>query len=225
MDSFAPAVGAETAILPLLNGMRHLEVLDGRFGTKHALGGECLISATLAANGGVIHLNDVHTLLFGERNGAGSERVQAIASAFSQAKFDGRPTNTILQEMWEKWVFIAAAAGITCLMRATVGDIVAAGAAEFASTLLEECAAIAARLGFAPRETFLDQGRRILTAADLPLTASMLVYPLAARPGWPRMLRWLATYMNSWARSAPMPPGFQWWSWGTALAPVLFSKV
>jgi 2-dehydropantoate 2-reductase len=174
MDSFGPAVGSETAILPLLNGMRHLEVLDGRFGAKHVLGGDCLISATLDANGGVVHLNDAHTLLFGERSGAGSERVQAIASVFGRAKFDGRPTNTILQEMWEKWVFIAAAAGITSLMRATVGDIVAAGAAEFGSTLLKECAAIAARQGFPPREAFVDQNLRIFTAAGSPLTASML---------------------------------------------------
>ena len=174
IEAFAPAVGPETAILPLLNGMRHLEMLDGRFGPKHVLGGECVISSTLDASGTVVHLNDVHTLLFGERNGARSERVQAIAATFSRARFDGRSSPTILQEMWEKWVFIAAAAGITCLMRATVGDIVAAGAAEFGSRLLGECAAIAAREGFPPREGFLDRNRRIFTAAGSPLTASML---------------------------------------------------
>ena len=141
---------------------------------KQVLGGECVISSTLDANGTVVHLNDVHTLLFGERNGARSERVQAIATAFSRARFDGRSSETILQEMWEKWVFIAAAAGITCLMRATVGDIVAAEAAEFASRLLGECAAIAVREGFPPREGFLDRNRRIFTAAGSPLTASML---------------------------------------------------
>jgi 2-dehydropantoate 2-reductase len=174
MDAFTPAVGPDTAILPLLNGMGHLELLDGRFGPKHVLGGECVISATLDANGAVVHLNDIHTLVFGERSGARSARAQGIADAFSRARFDGRLSETILQEMWEKWVFIAAGAGITCLMRAAVGDIVTAGGAEFASALLAECAAIAARQGFPPREGFLDRNRRIFTIAGSSLKASML---------------------------------------------------
>jgi 2-dehydropantoate 2-reductase len=47
MASFAPAVGPETAIVPLLNGMRHLEILDERFGRTRVLGGQCVIAATL----------------------------------------------------------------------------------------------------------------------------------------------------------------------------------
>jgi len=76
--------------------------------------------------------------------------------------------------MWEKWVFIATGAGITCLMRAAVGDLVAAGAADLATDLLDECAAIATRAGFPPRREALDRSRRMFTAAGLPLTASML---------------------------------------------------
>ena len=174
IESFAPAVGPETAIVPLLNGMRHLDVLDARFGAARVLGDECLISATLDADGAVIHLNDAHALLFGERSGTRSSRIEAIADAFAGATFDGRPSDSILQEMWEKWVFIATGAGITCLMRATIGDIVAAGGAELAAALLAECAAIAARQGFAPRPAFLDRTRRMITAPGSPLTASML---------------------------------------------------
>ncbi len=57
---------------------------------------------------------------------------------------NSRLSTAILQEMWEKWVFIATTAGITCLMRATVGDIVAAKAGALTTSLLDECAAIAA---------------------------------------------------------------------------------
>ena len=52
MAAFAPAVGPETLILPLLNGMHHLDLLDARFGASSVLGGQCLISATLDALGG-----------------------------------------------------------------------------------------------------------------------------------------------------------------------------
>jgi 2-dehydropantoate 2-reductase len=174
MDSVAAAVGPDTAVVPLLNGMAHLEVLEARFGAERILGGLCLISSVLDAAGGIEHLNDLHTLSFGERDGTRSARIQAIESVLSGAKFRAHRSDGILQEMWEKWVFIAAAAGITCLMRAAIGDIVAAGAAELASALLDECAAIAAQQGFAPRTESMRTGKAMLTAASSPITASML---------------------------------------------------
>ena len=149
--SFTPAVGSDTAILPLLNGIRHLDLLQARFGTAHVLGGQCVISTTLDPDGRILHLSDAHTLTFGELDGSASARIETIGSEFSGARFEARPSNAILQEMWEKWVFIAASAGITCLMRATIGDIVAAGAADLAAMLFAECAAIAAKEGFATR--------------------------------------------------------------------------
>jgi 2-dehydropantoate 2-reductase len=138
------------------------------------LGGQCLISAALDPDGRILHLSDTHILSFGELNGSRSARVEAIASVLSGTRFDARLSEAILQEMWEKWVFIATAAGITCLMRAAIGDIVAAGAAELATGLFDECAAIAAAQGFAPRPEFLERTRPMLTAAGSPLTASML---------------------------------------------------
>ena len=80
MASFAPAVAAGTAILPLLNGMRHVDVLADRFGRGQVLGGLCLISATLDAAGAVQHLNDLRTLrrlLLAERAPAPRRSVSA----------------------------------------------------------------------------------------------------------------------------------------------------
>jgi 2-dehydropantoate 2-reductase len=170
----APAVGPDTVILPLLNGMRHLDVLDARFGAERVLGGLCVISTDLDADGCVRHLNDMHSLLFGERDGSRSARAQAVADAFAGAKFDGRLSETILQDMWEKWAFIATAAGINTLMRASIGDIVAAGAADLAMALAEECATIAGQHGHPPRPEFRERTKRTFTAAGSPMTASML---------------------------------------------------
>jgi 2-dehydropantoate 2-reductase len=173
-DSFAPAVGADTAILPLLNGMAHLDYLAARFGGGAVLGGQCVISVTLDAEGRILHLNDFHGLSFGERDGSVSTRAEAIASALSGALFDARLSNTILQEMWEKWVLIATMAGITCLMRATVGDIVGAGEVNLTTRLFDECCAIAAARGFEPREANRQRSRAMLTAPGSALAASML---------------------------------------------------
>ena len=174
-DSFAPAVGPDTAILPLLNGMAHLDYLKTRFGDDKVLGGQCVISVTLDAEGRIVHLNDTHALSFGElKGGAASVRAEAIAASFAGAKFDSTLSTAILQEMWEKWMFIAATAAATCLMRATVGDIVAAGAVEVTKSLLDECAAIAAAHGFAPREAIKSRSLTMLTMPGSTFAASML---------------------------------------------------
>jgi 2-dehydropantoate 2-reductase len=186
--SLAPAVGEQTLILPLLNGMRHLDVLDQRFGASHVLGGLCMISTTVEPGGRVVHFNKLDALVFGARsldaqNSANVTALDAIAAAFAAAGFESRLSHTILHDMWEKWVFIASCAGITCLMRATIGDIVAAdvsaadgGAADGAAlalTLLNECSAIAASHGFAPRTEAMQQSRATLSKAGSPLVASM----------------------------------------------------
>ncbi len=173
-DSFAPAVGPNTAILPVLNGMAHLDYLGERFGARAVLGGQCLISATLDAEGRVIHITDMHLLSFGEQDGTKSERAQAIAATLSGARFDIRLSTAILQEMWEKWAFIAAGAGITCLMRAAFGDVVTAGAGELTTRLYDECCAIAKANGFPPSETTMKRSLGMFTSPTSILTASML---------------------------------------------------
>jgi 2-dehydropantoate 2-reductase len=173
--SFAPAVGPATAVLPLLNGMQHLDVLAERFEPARVLGGLCLIAATLDETGAVVHLNDSHAMSFGELAGGLSTRVEAITGMMAGALFDAQATDQILQQMWEKWVFLASLAGSTCLMRASVGDIVQApGGTEFMLGLLHECGRIAQGAGYAPRPAFLERIRATLTQAGSLLTASML---------------------------------------------------
>jgi len=172
--AFAPAIGPETAILPLLNGLRHLDRLTERFGYRNVIGGLGVISAALDDSGGVVHLSRDHTLAFGEIDGERSARIEAIAAAFASANFESRPTERILQSMWEKWVHIATLASATSLMRASVGDIVQAGAQDVALELLNECSRIAAHNGFPPSPEALGRTRATVTAPGSTLTASLL---------------------------------------------------
>ena len=170
-----PAVGEGTAILPLLNGMRHLDALDARFGATRVLGGLCVIAATLGAQGEIRHLNRSHSLTFGERDGSRSARVERIAQAMAGAKFESRLSGEVLQDMWDKWVFLASLAGITCLMRAPVGDIVAApGGLEAILAMLEDCRRVASDQGHAPAESVLAKARSVLTEEGSTLSASMM---------------------------------------------------
>ena len=174
IDSFAPAVGANTAILPLLNGMAHMDALSTRFGSQAVLGGQCLISTTLDAEGRILHLANPHYLSFGEQDGTKSPRAQAILAALSGAGFDTNLSTAIMQEMWEKWAFIATGAGITCLMRAAFGDIVTAGAVDLTTQMYDECCAIAAANGHAPSQAAIDRSLTMFTAPGSTISASML---------------------------------------------------
>jgi 2-dehydropantoate 2-reductase len=171
---FAPAVGPSSMVLPLLNGMRHLDVLDARFGEQRVLGGLARISSTLDAEGRIHQLGAFNALAFGPRSPGAEAAVAEISECLRVPGFEAILSANILHEMWEKWVFIAAAASTTSLMRAAVGDIMAADAADIPVRLLQECGAIAAQNGFPPREAATNAGLAVLTTPGSSFTASML---------------------------------------------------
>jgi 2-dehydropantoate 2-reductase len=175
MDQFAPAVGPDTAILPLLNGMGHIDRLSAKFGAEHVLGGMANISARLDAEGRVIQFIPLHDLLFGEVAGGTTARIRAIETAIGGAGFDARVSESVMHDMWEKFVQLGLGAGITCLMRASIGDILAApGGREAMFSLFDECCAIAAAAGFPPRPAFIEFDHRLITTVGSPLKWSML---------------------------------------------------
>jgi 2-dehydropantoate 2-reductase len=172
--SFAPAVGSQTAIIPLLNGMLHLDVLDKKFGRERVLGGLCAIAATLNDAREVVQLAPMQSLNFGERDGKLSERVRAIAEVMASGKLGSVASENIVQEMWEKWVFLASLAASTCLMRTAVGNILAVpGGKDFILGILDECSAVAGAEGHAPSGPFFQRTKGLLTMEDSQMTASM----------------------------------------------------
>src|SRR5438445_4495565 len=172
IKSLAPAVGPNTSIIPLLNGMLHLEVLDERFGAERVLGGLCAIAVTLNEAREVVQLPPMQSLNFGERDGKMSDRVRAIADVFTSGNFGATASEHIMQDMWEKWVFLASLAASTCLMRTSVGNILSvAGGKDFLLGMLDECSAIATAEGFAPGGSFFQRTRGLLTAEGSALTA------------------------------------------------------
>ena len=174
IDSFAPLVGESTLILPMLNGMRHIDVLKEKFGASRVLGGQCVIAATLSPEQHIMHLNETHAITFGELEGGTSERVEAIADAMADANFDAVVSDNILLRMWEKWVFLATLAASTCLMRGSVGDILAApDGKRIIENLLGECRGVAEHTGFTMGPDFDARATQTLFTPS-PLTASML---------------------------------------------------
>ncbi len=174
INSFAAAVGPNTAIIPMLNGMKHLDTLDGKFGKERVLGGLCAIAATLNEKREVVQLQPMQSINYGERDGKLSDRVKAIDAAFKSGINGATASQNIMQDMWEKWVFLSSLAASTCLMRTSVGNILAApGGRDFLLGMLDETSAIATASGYTPAGPFFERAKGMLTTEGSPLTASM----------------------------------------------------
>jgi 2-dehydropantoate 2-reductase len=169
-----PAVGPRTAIVPVLNGMRHLGLLNAAFGAARVLGGVALISAQLDPSGDISLLNEGVSLRFGAQDGERTTVVERAAGLLSGAGFPVEVSGNIVAEMWSKWTFIAAAGAVTCLLRGTVGEIVAAaGGDQAARAIVAETQAVAQAAGYPVPDPWVRQTTGMLTAPGSPFTSSM----------------------------------------------------
>jgi 2-dehydropantoate 2-reductase len=174
IDALAPVVDGPCAIVPLLNGLSHLERLDDRFGRERVMGGTCQINAMLTSDGVIRHGDPLQRLIFGERDGATSARAQALADALARSRIDWTLSLNIEQDMWEKIVFLAALAATTCLFRGNVGEIAAApGGREAMERALAANVEIATREGHPPRRSLIDSARARLCDPAGTWSASM----------------------------------------------------
>lgn len=183
LDDIAPAIGLETLILPVLNGMRHMDILARRFSLRNLVGCVLKVATVLEDDGRIVQLGPSQDLAYGELDGRLTSRIQALDEFMHQADIGARISATIAREMWEKWVLLAALGAITCLMRGTIGEIEACpGGASFARRLLDEVVSVVMTVGERPSEAFLDAARGQLTAKGSALASSMFRDVQRGRP-------------------------------------------
>lgn len=170
-----PAVAAGACVLPVLNGLAHMDALNAAFGRARVWGGLAKCQATLTADGVVKHLGDWRWLIFGEQDGRMDGRAAALAAALRGAKgLEAEAVPDIERRMWEKLVHLGTVAASTVLMRANVGEILRAGGRDFLLTLLDRNAAIAAAHGHPVTPDFLATYRALFSDPASAYTASML---------------------------------------------------
>ncbi len=176
--SIGGAMGLNTLVLPLLNGMAHLARLEQAFGGARVLGGTCHIASTLDADGSIRHLSQFQRISCGPRMGKHAHAqtlLQELAQAYARVSIECRVSADIEQDMWEKFVLLASLAAMTCLMRASVGEILGTGDGEaLMREALSVCATAAGAAGHAPRAESVRQNESILFARGSAFTASML---------------------------------------------------
>ncbi len=175
IETIRPAA-AGAQIIAQLNGIRHLDRLDAAFGAENVLGGVAVIGVTMDADGTIRHLNKAHGFTFGARAPSQEAFCAALAPEIAKGGFDSKNSPTIMQDMWEKWVFLATTAAASCLFRGTIGSIVSAtpDGAGLVLSILDDCAAAAAAAGYEPRPAHRDFTRKQMSDPKSPGAASML---------------------------------------------------
>jgi len=174
-----PAVGERTAIIPLLNGMRHLDVLDKKFGVSHVLGGLCLTAVTLNEKREVVQPGArCSRLVSASATAKMSDRVRAIADVVRSCNFDGRgEREPSCRTCGKNGFFLASSAASTSLMRAPNRHDPGGrpAAKDFLLGILDECRAVATAGGLsAPRacagtrDRDVDHGRLAAHRIDVP---------------------------------------------------------
>ncbi|HTZ77455.1 MAG TPA: 2-dehydropantoate 2-reductase [Stellaceae bacterium] len=174
IDAIAPAMGPESAVLPLLNGLLHIDALSAKFGKERVLGGACYIGGALSPEGHVIHNGQLAVLTFGELAGGRSARAEAITAELGKGKFKTVLSEHILQDMWEKIVMLSTLAAMTTLTHAHVGEILAAAEGERTMlAMLAEAEAVAKASGHPVGAEAAQRSRKMLTDRSSNFTASM----------------------------------------------------
>jgi 2-dehydropantoate 2-reductase len=174
IEDFAPAVGEATRILPFLNGIRHLETLSDRFGPDRVLCGVIRVATQLNEDGDIVMLAPGATMEIGSQKGTHTPDLDAIGSELTVPGFEFSISSDPIAAMWHKWVFIATLGALTCMMRGTVGDIVAFPTGpDLGPGILAEAAAISAAASHPVPDPQIEATRAAVTQAGSPLASSL----------------------------------------------------
>ncbi|GLW30604.1 2-dehydropantoate 2-reductase [Actinoplanes regularis] len=183
LDDLATAVGPGTVIVPFLNGLAHLDVLNARFGEERVLGGVARVMTMVDDQGDIVRLGPIADLAIGEQNARPSDRLKAIEAELTCAGFGIAVSSDIIRAMWHKWVFISTLGALTTLMRGSVGEVVAVpGGDRLAPRILAEAAAVSAAAGYPMSEGGIAAVTALLTEAGSTDTASIYRDLVAGRP-------------------------------------------
>ncbi|WP_421671215.1 2-dehydropantoate 2-reductase [Rahnella sp. EDr1-12] len=174
IKDIAPVVGEDTMILPVLNGMKHIETLSQRFGEHALLGGLCKINATLDADGHIHQMTPMHQIYYGELSGEKTARIQRVDQAFKEAGFDAFLSETIMTDLWEKWLLLCSFGAITCTMHGNIGQVASApGGTEFATGIVNEALTTMKAFGYAERAAAVAKVKEAVTDKLSEQTSSM----------------------------------------------------
>ncbi len=174
MDDFAPAVGPDTIIVPMLNGMRHLDLLSERFGREHVVGGSVRIVADVDEQGRVHMLTNLDELTFGELDGKRTPRTEELCKELSVFGYATTVSEDMVGSLWQKWWILATMGCVGVVSGGTVADMMATPhGGDLARAILAETTSVAAANGYPADDKMLASQTKRMTDPTSSLTSSM----------------------------------------------------
>jgi len=174
MDDIAPAVGPDTLIMPILNGIRHIATLQQRFGDDKVIGGLCKINATLGDKGEVVQMTPLHQLLYGALDGNNDMRLQRVDAALRVSQVDTLFSENIMNELWEKWLLLSTLGAVCCLARGNTQQILTSrGGEALLQGIFAEILSVITAEGYQPRPAVTARIYELLNNPATPMTSSM----------------------------------------------------
>ncbi|MFW0698669.1 ketopantoate reductase family protein [Pantoea sp. R13S299] len=174
MDDITPAVGPDTLIMPILNGMRHIATLQQRFGEDKVIGGLCKINATLGDKGEVIQMTPLHQLLYGALDGNNDARLHRVDAALRDCQVDTLFSDNIMDELWEKWLLLSTLGAVCCLARGNTQQILTSrGGEALLQGIFAEILSVITAEGYQPRPAVTARIFELLNNPATPMTSSM----------------------------------------------------
>ena len=162
-------------LLPFLNGIDHLHQMDRLFGKERVMAGAAYVSTTLTADGSVQQLRDDPSFVFGARHESQKNVAENLHNLCSTSAFESILSLQIEQALWDKWAVLATLAGMTTLMRASMGRVTDCRfGKEATTTMYDECCGVAEKSGYPISVDVKDRALSILSEKGSKLTASML---------------------------------------------------
>ncbi len=174
MDDITPAVGPDTLIMPILNGMRHIDILRSRFGDGKVIGGLCKINATLGPEGEVVQMTPLHQIFYGALNGENDARLQRVDAALRGSGVDTIFSEDIISELWEKWLLLSTLGAVCCLARGNTQQVLnSQGGEALLQDIFTEILTIISADGYQPRPAITAKIYESLNNPATPMTSSL----------------------------------------------------
>ena len=173
-DALRPALGPDTGVVSLQNGVDNEEIIDEVLGPGRALGGAAFVFSTIESPGVIAHTL-LGRIVFGEIDGRASARATALRDALARAGVPVELSTDIRRVLWEKYLLISAQAGTTALTRAPIGVIRTTEETWLMyRRIVEELAAVARAAGVRLADDVVDA--IVTTASGLAPTAYSSLY-------------------------------------------------
>jgi 2-dehydropantoate 2-reductase len=125
-EQIRPIVARDTAVLPFQNGVSVEDRLGEILAPGNVMGATAQIAAVIERPGVIRHSGTMARLVFGERDGSESWRLDGLLAACESCGIEAKASREIDKEIWRKFVFLAPMAGATCFYRSPIGPILAA---------------------------------------------------------------------------------------------------